>query len=194
MKSTGIKVMIIAVALGASLVALAGTADASHVAALITVSDDATVGEPMEIQASLRSAHESQPITGAPVTFYMDASFGGVSGAVVIGRTVTDENGVATLTYEPRFASEHEIRAEYLPPGDSEPEVISKSISVTDGGSQLHRSTAGVNIPGLNVWLLIALVSMVWAVLLSVALRVIAIARAGSDTGASRTGGVSGAR
>jgi hypothetical protein len=35
-----------------------------------------------------------------------------------------------------------------------------------------------VNIPGLNVWLLMAVVAAVWAILLSVAFRVIAIAHA----------------
>jgi hypothetical protein len=181
MKSIAVKAMLASVALGAAVFALAGTASASHVNAVITVPDQATVGQPVEVQAALRYADEGLPVKSTPVTFFTDASFGGVTGDVVLGQAVTDEDGVATLTYEPRSASEHQIRVEYLPPGETEPEVVTRSISVVDGGSQLYRSTAGVEIPGLNVWLLIAVVSGVWAILLSVALRVIAIARAGGD-------------
>lgn len=180
MKSIAVKVMFVLVALGAAVFALAGTANATHVSAVITVPEEAIVGQPVEIRASLRSADESLPVVGVPVIFYTDASFAGVGGEVEIGRAVTDENGVAILNHQPRSAAVHEIRVEYLLPGETEPEVVSTAFSVA-GGSQLHRSTAGVDIPGLNVWLIIALLATVWAILISVAVRVIAIARAGGD-------------
>lgn len=75
-------------------------------------------------------------------------------------------------------AGEHEIRIQYVLPGDSEPETATASVTLPGVTSQLYQSTAGVQIPGLNVWLLMALVATVWAILLSVALRVIAIAHA----------------
>ena len=178
MKSLVFKSLLLSAALGGAVFALAGTAAANHVGAVIAVPDQATVGQPVEVQARLHAAADA-PVAGTPVTFYMEASFGGVSGDVELGQAVTDENGVAALTYEPRVGSTHEIRIEYLPPGDSEPAVATKSISVGDSVDQLYRSKAGIDIPGLNVWLLMALVSTVWAILLSVALRVIAISRAG---------------
>jgi hypothetical protein len=180
MKSVAVKVLLLVAALGVAVFALAGTASATLVNAEITVPHEVTVGHPAEIQAKLRTADEGVPVAGTSVTFYTDASFAGVSGEAVLGRAVTDENGIATLIFEPRLASEHQIRIEYLPPGEAEPAMATTSISVA-GATQLHQSTAGVDIPGLNVWVLIALVSTVWAILLSVALRVIAIARAGSD-------------
>jgi hypothetical protein len=180
MKSIAVKVMLVLVALGAGVFALAGTASATHVSAVITVPEETTVGQPAEIQATLLVADGGAPVAGTSVTFYMSASFGGVEGVIEVGRGVTDENGVATLDYEPRAAGNHEVRVEYVFPGETELEVASTSISVA-GGSQLHRSTAGVDIPGLNVWLIIALVATVWAILLSVAVRVIAIAYAGGD-------------
>lgn len=180
MKSIAVKVMVVLVALGVAVYALAGTANATHVSAVITVPEEVTVGQPSEIKAALRVADGGAAVAGTAVTFYMSASFGDVEGVVEIGRGVTDENGVATLEYEPRAAGNHEVRVEYVVPGETEPEVASTSISVA-GGSQLHRSTAGVNIPGLNVWLIIALLTTVWAILLSVAVRVIAIAHAGGD-------------
>jgi hypothetical protein len=173
--------MLVAVALGAALFALADTADASHVSATIIVPDEAAVGQPAEIQALLQGADDGAPVAGTPVTFYTNASFAGVEGEVRLGQAVTDENGVAALVHEPRSASVHQIRIEYTLPGDSEPETITTSMNVTSDGSQLYRSTAGVDIPGLNVWLLITVVAIVWAILMSVAARVIAIARAGRD-------------
>ena len=179
MKSIAVKVMLVLVALGAAVYALAGTANATHVSAVITVPEEVIVGQPAEIQATLLVA-DGAPVACTLVSFYMSASFGGVEGVAEIGRGVTDENGVATLEYEPRAAGNHEVRVEYVVPGQTEPEVASTSISVA-GGAQLHRSTAGVDIPGLNVWLIIALLATVWAILLSVAARVIAIAYAGGD-------------
>ncbi len=179
MKTIGIKMTVIALALGVAVVALAGTAGATLVTAEIYVSDGAAVGQPSEVQAMLRTVDDGLPVEGATVTFLADASFAGVSSEIEIGQAVTDENGVATLIYEHRIASEHQMWIEYLPPGETEPVVFARSMAVADGDVQLHRSTAGVDIPGLSVWLIIAVVSTVWAILLSVALRVIAIARAG---------------
>ena len=180
MKSIAVSVMFALVALVASVYTLAVTANATHVSAVITVPEEVIVGQPSEIQATLLVADGGAPVAGTAVTFYMSASFGGVEGVVEIGRGVTDENGVATLNYEPRSAGNHEVRVEYVFPGETEPELASTSISV-GGGAQLHRSTAGVDIPGLNVWLIIALLATVWAILMSVAVRVIAIAYAGGD-------------
>ena len=181
MKSIAIKVALISLALGATTFALAGTADASHVKAEIAVPSQATVGHPVQARVSLHSAGDGSAIANAPVTFYSEASFAGVTGDVELGRSVTDENGVAILNYQPRSAGDHQIRVAYASPGDGEPEVTTISVSVAGGPQQLYRSTAGIQIPGLNVWLLIAGVTGVWAILFSVALRVIAIARAGTD-------------
>lgn len=180
MKFGAIKPALVAGAVAGAIFALAGTASASHVLVEVAVPEQAAVGNAAAVQVSLRSADDGLAVANAPVVFYTDASFGGVSGEVELGRAVTDENGVATLNYQPRSAGEHEVRVEYVTPGDSEPEVAATSITVV-GASQLHRSTAGVQVPGLNVWLIIALVTGVWAILFSVGLRVVAIARAGSD-------------
>lgn len=183
MKSIGIKVLLVSIAFGAALFALAGTAGASHVVADVSEPDVVTVGQPAEARVTLRFADTALAVADTPVVFYMDASFGGVEGEVELGRAVTDEQGVAVLRYEPRSAGEHKIRAEFRVLGSSEPEEVSWTHSVAGGGQQVYQSTAGVQIPGLNVWLLIALVAVVWAILLSVALRVVAIARAGTEAG-----------
>ena len=182
MKSLGIKVLLIAVALGGAIFALAGTADASHAKLDVVAPSEVTVGDSLAIQTVLHAVDGGAAVAGATVTFYMDGSFGGVDGEVILGQAVTDENGAAVLNYRPRSAGEHQLRVEYLSPGASEPEEAMWSHTVTGGATQqLYRSTAGVQIPGINVWLLIALTAVVWTILLSVALRVVAIARAGVD-------------
>jgi hypothetical protein len=50
------------------------------------------------------------------------------------------------------------------------------------GGEQLYRSAAGLDVPGLNVGLLMAVLATVWSILLWVAFRLVAIARAGGES------------
>lgn len=166
-------------ALGISALSLADTARAAHVRVDLAVPDQAAIGRPMDVQAHFHSASD-EAIPNLTVTFHEEVTFGGVTSDVELGRAVTDENGFAALTYEPRTAGTHEIHVRYAY-DNGEEEDAAASITVPAAGEQLYRSTAGVKIPGLNVGLLMALVAAVWTVLLTVALRVIAIARAGSE-------------
>ena len=176
--------LLVAVVIGTAMFALGGSADASHATLKVVAPTNLTAGDSVDIQAMLHSAHGGEAIPGATISFYMDGSFGGVDGKVLLGQAVTDKDGVAHLSYLPRTAGEHQIHVEYLTPGASEPEVATWSHDVSGAPHQFYQSTAGVQIPGLNSWALMALVGAVWAILLSVAARVIAIAGAGSDAGA----------
>jgi hypothetical protein len=181
MKTFAMRATIILGVLALGAFALAGTASASHVTATVSVVQQASVGQPADVQVTLRSPDGNATLTNIPVTFYTDASLGDVKGEVVLGRSVTDNNGVASLNFEPRVAGEHQIRVEFAAPGETQPQAATTTISVAGGTTQLYQSTAGIQIPGLSVWLLIAVLSAVWLILLSVALRVLAIARDGSD-------------
>jgi len=181
-----VRTLLLSVVMGAAIFALAGTADASHTKLDVVAPSQLTVGDSVDIQAVLHAAHGGEAVAGATVTFYMDGSFGGIDGEVILGQAITDENGIAALNYQPRSAGEHQLRVEYLTPGASEPEETTWSHTVTGASEQLYRSSAGVAIPGLNVWLLIAVVASVWTILLSVALRVVAIANAGSGATGGR--------
>lgn len=165
-------------AVGAIAVAMAGPALASHVAVRTTVPDEGTVGEVLRIPVELR-AGDGTPLQGRTVIFYLHASFAGVAGEAEIGRAVTDETGVATLAYRPRLAGHHELRMEYVTPG-GDVEVTSTVLDVT-GGEQLYRSAAGIDVPGVDVGLLMAVLATVWSILFWVALRLVAIARAGGE-------------
>lgn len=171
-------------AVGAIAAAMAGPASASHVTAHTTVPDEGRVGEVLRIAVDLRAKDGTQ-LPGTTVTFYLHMAFAGVAGEAEIGRAVTDETGVASLAYRPRLAGHHELRIEYVTSGDGEVEVITTAFDVT-GGEQLYQSAAGIDIPGVDSGLLMAVLAIVWSILLWVGFRLVAIARAG---GASRRSG-----
>lgn len=167
-------------AVGAIAVTMAGSAFASHVAVRTTLPGEGVVGELLQIPVALQ-ALDGTPIQGTTVIFYLHMSFVGVVGEAEIGRAVTDETGVANLAYKPRLAGRHELRMEYVSPGEQEVEVISTAFDVS-GGEQLYRSAAGVDVPGVDAGLLIVVLATVWSILLWVALRLVAIARAGGES------------
>jgi hypothetical protein len=181
MKSIATRVILVSIALGTTLFGLADTASASHVELQIVGPAEVAVGQSVGVQATLRSADDGLPVAGAVVTFYTHASFDGVGSTVELGKAVSGKDGVAVLNYQPRTSGEHEIVVEYLTEGATEPEVATWSHVAAGDGSQMYRSTAGMDVPGLNVWLIIGVVSTVWLILFSVGVRVIAIARADDD-------------
>jgi hypothetical protein len=165
----------------AILVAFAGPTIASHVHVSVATVDEVAIGETVAIPVALRTA-DGSPLAGTVVTFYLHMAFAGVEGEAEIGRVVTDESGVASLTYRPRLAGHHELRIEYLAAGATEVETTSTVIEVT-GGAQLYRSPAGVDVPGVGVELLMVVLATVWTILFWVVLRIVAIARAGGEAG-----------
>ena len=184
MKTIAAKAVAVLAVLAAT-VALVGTASASHAHMSLVVPDRTDIGDAAQITATLNSVETEAPLAGVAVVFYTDATFGGVKGQVELGRTVTDANGVAVLTYQPRAAGDHEITVEYFTPGESEPETATIVHHVTGAPQQLTQSSSGIQVPGLNVWVLIGLLATVWGLLLSVAARVIGIAHAGRKEPAS---------
>jgi len=138
------------------------------------------VGDQVRIQVTLLAASDGTPITvtGAQVTLYEERSFGSVRGDVEVARAAANEDGVAVLLYEPRTAGERKLAVQYTLPGQPQPAKTTFGISVAEG-PQLYRSTAGIRVPGLNVWLIIAVISAVWGILFTAAFLMLRIARAG---------------
>jgi hypothetical protein len=160
-------------------VALTGPVRASHVHVSATVPISATLGEVMRMPVALQG-EDGAPLQATTVVFYLHAVFAGVTGEAEIGRAVTDETGVATLVYRPRLAGHHEVRMEYLTPGEDTVEVVSTAFDVA-GSEQLYRSAANVEIPGAGGGLVMVVLGTVWSILLWVAFRFVAIARAGGN-------------
>jgi hypothetical protein len=174
-----IKISTISAGVALAAFSLVGSAGASHVKVDLLVPDQPVIGQPMQVQADFHTEGKVAPIAGLTVAFHEAVTIGGVTGDVDLGSAVTDANGVASLTYRPRTAGSHEIHVRYAYQG-GDAEDAAASFSVPPAGEQLYHSTAGVSIPGLSSWALMALVAVVWVILLSVAVRVIAIAQAGT--------------
>ena len=174
MKWFTLKISAISVALGIAAFSLVGSAGASHVKVDVVVPDQPAIGQSVQIQADFHDS-AAKPIAGLTVAFHEPATIGGVTGDVDLGSAVTDANGIAALTYQPHTAGAHEIHVRYTYEGGAT-EDAAASFTVPPAAAQLYQSTAGVSIPGLNVWLLMAVVATVWAILLTVAVRVFNIA------------------
>lgn len=178
MKRLSWSVAAVLAVLGGTLLTGGGTAYASHVNIRVDVPTDAVAGQPAQLRAHLTS-ESGQPVSGATVVFYTQGTFLGVTGDEEIARAVTDANGLAVATYEPRSPGQHDIRVDYGLPGDVALEHATTTLATADAPGQLVRQTAGVQVPGLNSWLIIAVVSVIWTILFGVGLTLIRIAAAG---------------
>jgi hypothetical protein len=174
MKSLLSKTAAVAVVLAAAFV-LAGTAAADGVTASLSVIGQPTIGQPGQVRAEFHSDPGGAPIAGMTVVLREQVTAFQVTGDVELAQAVTDANGVATLTYNPTVPGDHQLHISYTN-GNAAPQDASVSVTVPADGQQLYQSTAGVSIPGFNVWLLMAVVATVWAILLTVAARVFNIA------------------
>lgn len=133
------------------------------------------VGKEANLVASLTG---SGPLAGAEVVFLAAFTFAGTEGEVELGRAVTDEQGIARLTYVPRSQGEMNIAARYAGNDQLEPAEVSQKVTVQPG-PQLYQETAGARIPGIGVWLLIAVLGTVWSTYLIVTVILGLIARKG---------------
>jgi len=171
-KAAGLMVLVV-LAVGA-----AAPAHASHVQVKVVEPTPAIAGQASELDAALTSADTGQPVAGVAVTFLAHGSFDDVSGYMEIGRAVTNSQGIAAISYAPREAGTHDIRIEYAMPAGGAAEDATASVAVAGSADQLYVQTAGIQVPGLNSWLIIGLLSVVWGILLFVAITVVRIAHA----------------
>lgn len=179
-KAAGL-VAVVALAMG-----FAAPAHASHVNVKVIEPTPAIAGQTSELDAVVTSADTGEALSGVAVTFFVHGSFDDVSGYMEIGRGVTNSQGTAAISYAPREAGTHDIRVEYAQAGGGTTEDITASIAVQGSPNQLYVQTAGIQVPGLNSWLIIGLLSVVWGILLFVAMTVVRIARAGDVVPAHR--------
>lgn len=185
-KTTGL--LLLAVTVMGIGVVTAGTVHASHLSVRVAEPTPAIVGQQGELEATVTSADAGLPAAGVPVTFYAHATFGKASGYMEIGRSVTDANGVAKINYVPRESGTHDIRVDYAQSGAAV-EQTTASIAVDGSPSQLYVQKAGVQVPGLGSWLIIVLLSTVWAILLGVGVTLIRIAARSGRPGSSSPAG-----
>lgn len=179
--------------LGAALLALlllAGTASAQAadpVVLELQVADQATLGEEVLVTATLRDS-KGLAIQGAAIVLWSPATFLSTGGAVRLDEAATDSQGQATFRYEPRVAGTVTVNAYF--PGNDRHSFAAASAEVTvQGSKQLYIESAGVQVPGLGVWLLVAVLGSVWSVYFTVVVLLTLIARAAPRSRASVGGG-----
>jgi len=168
-----------AIALLAFGVGSAMTAHASPLKVSIASATNAVVGQPGDISATLMSPDTGKPMSGVNVTFLAHASFGKTDGFMEVGQAVTNSQGVASISYVPRQAGSEDIEVSYVASTGAKAETATGSINVTGAASQLYVQRAGIQVPGLNSWLIVGLLTIVWGTLFGVGVTVIRIARAG---------------
>lgn len=179
---TTLRTLAVTFVAAAAVTAMAGIASAEDLIIEVAAPDEGILGEPVEIAATVRSADTGEPVEGAVVVYYGDASFAGVTGEVELGSAESNVIGVATL--QPTFSVSrlHTIRVELLDHPEAEPKSVSVPIRL---GSQLITSEAGVSIPGLGSWIVPFVILAAWTIMITAAAGMVVIARGKAEPGAA---------
>jgi hypothetical protein len=170
---------IAALALVAFGVGNAVTAHAAPLRVSIASATNTVVGQPSNVTATLVSPDTGMPMSGVNVTFLAHATFGKVDGFMEVGQAVTNSQGIASVSFTPRETGTEAIEVSYVPATGAKAETATGTINVSGTASTLYVQTAGIQVPGLNSWLIIGLLTVVWGTLFGVGVTVIRIARAG---------------
>lgn len=154
-----------------------GTEEAEIPNVEVLIPEEAGLGDIITVRATLTDPHDGAPIPNALVIFEAPAVWGEeFQGHMVIGAATTDRRGTATIRTELRSSGEVEITAVFQGGGGFGSVEGSGMVDV-HGDAQLYEPKAGLRIPGLNLWVLAAVIGLVWTVYFLVGLRVLAIAR-----------------
>lgn len=150
------------------LLAVAGTAAAEAQPAQIelVISEDWKVGQETTVQALL-SQGDGTPIGGGKVAFGATAEFANVKGEIELGQAVTSDQGVAELAYLPRSSGAQTVIARFEGNDRYGPAESSQLVSI-ETGPQIYHEEAGVEVPGIGVWLVSAGLAVVWIAFLVV--------------------------
>ncbi len=139
----------------------------------------AAVGETIAIAAYLSDPADN-PIAGAEIVFFAEISFMNASDDVEIGLAITDQTGLALLSYVLRMEGERSVKARFAGNQVFAPAEDSRTIVVASG-PQLHRELSPIRVPGANVQMAAAILSAVWVAFLFALWQVWRIARVGED-------------
>lgn len=103
------------------------------------------------------------PIYDVEISFGYDVEFLNVSDSVDIGTAITDETGLALLTWEPRSEGAINVTATFAGNEVFAPVAGSGFLEVLPG-QQLYRELPPYRIPGANVWLTTGLITTIWII------------------------------
>ncbi|MBI4289488.1 MAG: Ig-like domain-containing protein [Chloroflexi bacterium] len=169
---------------------LAGVAPASAVEP-VTLQTEATkevrLGDTVTVRVTARDG-QGRPVAKATILMFSPAQFGAASGEMKLGQVSTDASGQATFTFQARRQGPQTIVARFS--GNGKYSTAENSVALTVSGSgHLYEQKAGVEIPGLGVWVLIMLLGGFWSAYLFVMALLTRIARKGEQPLRSLGGG-----
>lgn len=174
--------LLLTLALMVTLLSLAGTDEVkaqdqipTRIMLTAVTNSPVVLGNTVKMEANLQDV-SGAAIEGATVRFYRFASFlSGAQGLMEIGEAITDSNGVAALEYLSR--EEGDIQVTVVYEGDSQYASSQSSTNFLVGGDkQLYEAEAGIRVPFVGKWLLVAALSGIWATFLFVVTLVLRIA------------------
>ncbi|GEM_PF-959186 len=172
---------------------MSGAASGAAVRLQLRLPDRAALGTAFRAEARLTD-RAGRAIAGLTIVFEADAVWGEeFRGHMVIGTAVTDRRGIAGITVRPRTSGPFEVAAYFPGSARYRPAMEEADLDVV-GSAQLYSPSAGIRIPGLNLWVLAAVIGLVWLTYVRVGLRVVGIARpprADPATSESVTRGIS---
>ena len=119
-------------------------------------------GETIAVSAYLTDPL-GNPIYDAEIAFHYDVEFMNVSDSVEIGTAITDDTGLALVTWQPRSDGENHIVASFAG-NDVFTEASDTKILEVLPGEQLYRELPPYRIPGANIWLTSGLITTVWGI------------------------------
>ncbi len=174
------------VALVASLAAAlaTGSAAAQTASTVLQVSAPAaaSVGDRLELRVSLRTAL-GEPVEGARVTLTERAGFMDTSTQeVAVASATTDADGEAVLRFMARREGTRSLTARY----DGDDDLAAASVTLdlpVAAGVQTYIVESQPGIPGVNRFLLMSVLVIVWGTMFIVAAHVLLIAREGFSEG-----------
>lgn len=129
-----------------------------------------SLGSTSRMVALLQDA-EARPIPDATIVFSSPASFGGTISEMELAAVVTNAEGIAILDYPMRAEGQNQFIARYYGDHNYRP-AEAATVVVATGSEQLVQRTAGVRVPLLGSWALLAVLLGVWSVYLAVMLLV----------------------
>lgn len=166
-----------------TLVLSGSAAYADHLDVEVVQPEQVGAGDTVTLQVVVRSAHSRELVSGATVEAKRRASIVGFSGEVEVASAVTDENGIALLSWVERGSEAETVLVAYSAPGEDALESEPLSVYMVGPGPQLERSEAGVDIPGLGAWVLIGVLVGIWAVIQFALVGPVQVARLSASDG-----------
>ncbi len=140
-------------------------ASAGHIEIEVEQPGTVNVGDTVVLTVLVRSGTNGARVAGALVVATRRAEIAGFSGSVEIARAVTDENGIAKLSWRERSGTNETLVVAYAAPGENQMESEPLQVITVGPGPQLEGPESDFRIPGLGVWVLIAVLVGIWSVI-----------------------------